>query len=230
MRGHAIEKPAIVRDDDCASGEILQRFLQRPHRVDVEIVRRLVEQQNVGSFFQHTGQVDAIAFAARQRPHLFLLILAGEIEARHVGPGRHLPRAEVDDVGAAGNLFEDRLTAVERPVLIDICDLHCLADTDLASVRLFLADDHSDERGLSRAVGTDHADDASGRELEGHLVDQQFVPVGFAYVVRFDDHVAQARPRRDVDLQLVDFLLRFLMQQRLVCVDARFAFGVTALG
>ena len=48
VRSHAIEEPAIVRDDDGASGEILQRFLQRPQGVDVEIVRRLVEQQNVG--------------------------------------------------------------------------------------------------------------------------------------------------------------------------------------
>ena len=48
VRSHAIEEPAIVRDDDRASGEILQRFLQRRQGVDVEIVRRLVEQQNVG--------------------------------------------------------------------------------------------------------------------------------------------------------------------------------------
>src|SRR3954454_18151745 len=43
VRRHAVEEPAVVRDDDRASGERFQRFFERAHGVDVEIVRRLVE-------------------------------------------------------------------------------------------------------------------------------------------------------------------------------------------
>src|SRR4051794_25702502 len=47
VRRDAVEEPAVVRDDDGAAGEGLQRFFQRAHRIDVEIVRRLVEQEDV---------------------------------------------------------------------------------------------------------------------------------------------------------------------------------------
>src|ERR1700704_2964484 len=43
----AVEEPAVMADDDGAAGEILQRLLERPQGVDVEIVGRLVEQQQV---------------------------------------------------------------------------------------------------------------------------------------------------------------------------------------
>jgi hypothetical protein len=42
-----IEEPAIVADDNGAAGEILERLFQRTQRIDVEIVGRFVEQQNV---------------------------------------------------------------------------------------------------------------------------------------------------------------------------------------
>src|SRR5882762_5292232 len=66
MRGDAVEEPAVMADDHGATGEILQRLLQRAQRVDVEIVGRLVEQQHIGAGFQHLGQMHAVAFAARQ--------------------------------------------------------------------------------------------------------------------------------------------------------------------
>ena len=53
--GDAIEKPAVMGDGDRAAGEIKQRFLERPERVDVEIVRRLIEQQDIGALLQHFG-------------------------------------------------------------------------------------------------------------------------------------------------------------------------------
>src|SRR6266568_6240487 len=45
----AVEEPAIMADDDGAAGEILQRLFECAQRVDVEVVGRLVEQQDVGA-------------------------------------------------------------------------------------------------------------------------------------------------------------------------------------
>src|ERR1700704_2551875 len=55
--GDAVEEPAIVADDDGAAGEILQRILERPQRVDIEIVGGLVEQQQIGARFEHLGEM-----------------------------------------------------------------------------------------------------------------------------------------------------------------------------
>src|SRR5690348_11670695 len=49
----AVEEPAVVADDDGAAGKVLQRLFERAQGVDVEIVGRLVEQQDVGTRLQH---------------------------------------------------------------------------------------------------------------------------------------------------------------------------------
>ena len=51
MGGDAVQEPAIVADDDRAAGEILQPLFQRPQRIDVEIVGRFVEQQQIAPSF-----------------------------------------------------------------------------------------------------------------------------------------------------------------------------------
>src|SRR5690349_6382159 len=47
MGGNPIEKPPVVADDDGAAGVVDQRLLERAQRVDVEVVGRLVQQQQV---------------------------------------------------------------------------------------------------------------------------------------------------------------------------------------
>jgi hypothetical protein len=81
VRRDAVEEPAIVADDHGAAGEIGQRVFQRAQRVDVEIVGRLVEQQQVGAGLEQLGQVHAVALAAGQRADLLLLVGALEVEA-----------------------------------------------------------------------------------------------------------------------------------------------------
>src|SRR6266540_3787556 len=82
----------------------------------------------------------------------------------------------------------------------------------------------------ARAVRSDDADDSAGGQLERHIIDQQLVAVRFADGIRFNDHRSQTRTGRDVDLQLLNLLLRLLIQKRLVRVDARFSFRVTPFG
>ena len=50
-----------------------QRLFERAQRVDVEVVGRLVEQQQVAALPQQLGEVHAVALAARQRADLALL-------------------------------------------------------------------------------------------------------------------------------------------------------------
>ena len=84
-----------------------QRLFERPQRVDVEVVGRLVEQQEIAARLQQLGQVHAVALAARERPDLPLLLGALEVEPGAVGARRHLPLAQLDLVLAAGDLLPD---------------------------------------------------------------------------------------------------------------------------
>ena len=62
--GDTIEKPAVMRNYNRATGEVLQRLFQRTQRVHIQVVRRLVQKQHIRAFFQHLCQVHAVAFAA----------------------------------------------------------------------------------------------------------------------------------------------------------------------
>src|ERR1700754_1643947 len=45
--GDAVEEPSVVADDDGAAREVFKCLFQSAHRVHVEVVRRLVEYENV---------------------------------------------------------------------------------------------------------------------------------------------------------------------------------------
>jgi hypothetical protein len=49
VRRDPVEEPPVVRDHDGAAREVEQALLECSERVDVEIVRRLVEQQDVAA-------------------------------------------------------------------------------------------------------------------------------------------------------------------------------------
>src|ERR671932_1990374 len=65
--GEAVEEVAVVADRDHGAVEALQRGLERLHRGDVEVVRRLVEDQAVGlrEHEQRAALARAIATAHR---------------------------------------------------------------------------------------------------------------------------------------------------------------------
>ena len=114
-----------------------------------------------------------------KRADLLLLVAALEIEGAGIGARIHLALAEIEHVVAAGDFLPDGLVRIERvAALIDIAQLHAVADFDFPGIGLFLAGQHAEQRRLAGAVGTDDADNAAGRQLEGKIVDQQPVAIG----------------------------------------------------
>ena len=65
-----------------------------------------------------------------------------------------------------------------------------------------LADDHPEQRRLAGPVGADDPDDAGLRQRERQVLDEHPVAVALAQALDVDDRVAEARPRRDGDLEL----------------------------
>src|SRR5258707_13843313 len=108
----------------------------------------------------------AVALAAGQRADLLLLIGALEIERGAIAARIHLALAQKNKLVATGNLLPHRLLAVEAIAgLVDIAEMHALADRNGALVRLLLGGDHAEQRGLAGAVGAYHADNAARRQL-----------------------------------------------------------------
>src|SRR6516225_3613082 len=222
VRGDAVEEPAVVADDDGAAGKILERLLERAQRVDVEIVRGLVEQQHIGARLEHLGEMHSVPLAARERGDFLLLVGALEVEGGAVGARIHLALAELDDVLPAGNFLPHVLLAVERIAgLINIAEMDRFADLDRALVGSFLSDDHAEQRRLAGAVRANHADDAARRKPEAEIVDQEVVAVAFLEALEVDDVLPEPLRHRNDDLRALGALLRRLLHQLLVALIAR---------
>ena len=65
--GDPVEEVPVVRDEDRGAVEVLERQLEHLHRLDVEVVRRLVEQQAVRPLQHQQQQLQPCPLAARQR-------------------------------------------------------------------------------------------------------------------------------------------------------------------
>jgi hypothetical protein len=78
---HRLEEPAVVRDEDHGRVDRLQQLLEPLDRLDVEVVRRLVEQQQVGLRRERAGERRARQLAAREGRERPVEVVVGEAEA-----------------------------------------------------------------------------------------------------------------------------------------------------
>ena len=63
-----------MADDDGDACEFFEGFFQGAQGVDIQIVGGFIEQQNVGAFGQGLGEMDAVAFTAREHADFLLLV------------------------------------------------------------------------------------------------------------------------------------------------------------
>ena len=91
----AVEEPAIVRDHHDAAGESEQGILERAQRVDVEVVGRLVEQQQV-------------AAAGQEQPDSGSIRVGDTVQLAYVDQSR-------DALDAEKNVWEEISEGAEQP-------------------------------------------------------------------------------------------------------------------
>ena len=124
----AVEEEAVVADDHGAAGEVVECALQDAHGLDIEVVGRLVEEQQVAAGAELFGQMDAVALAAGELSDELLLGGASEVEAREVPAGVDAAVAELEFLVAAADFLVDGLGVVECvAVLVDVGELDGLA-------------------------------------------------------------------------------------------------------
>ena len=109
-RRHGLEEPAVVRDEDHGRVERGELPLEPFEIRDVEMVRRLVEEKQVGVAAERAGERGARQLAARERAQRPVEIVLREAEPAH-------DRGRVIAPAVAAGVLEPRLrlgVAVER--------------------------------------------------------------------------------------------------------------------
>ena len=111
--GDAIQEPTVVRDNDGATGESQEGILQGAQRLDVQVVGRLVQQEQVAALLEGQGQVQAVTLTTGEDARRLLLIRPLEAEGRHVGARGHLDIADLDEVQTVGHNLPQRLVRID---------------------------------------------------------------------------------------------------------------------
>ena len=192
-RADRVEQRAVVGDEQQRAREGLQRVLERLAGLEVEVVRRLVEDQHVGAGLDEDGQRQAPALAAAEPVERLVDLLAAEQEAPE-----QRARLVGRQAGALRGGLEHgaRAAALELlGVLAEVADLHVVAGAQPAAVELAPPDERLDERRLARAVGPDERDVLAALEPQLGVGEQDARRIGAdldAGVLELEDHAPRA--------------------------------------
>ena len=91
-----LEEPSVVADDEDRRRRRPEEGLDRLAGRDVEVVRRLVEEQQVRRQDAEQGELEPRALATRERPDLLERVVTPEQEPRQVRP--RLARRDRQDI------------------------------------------------------------------------------------------------------------------------------------
>src|SRR5471030_1430169 len=131
-----------------------------------------------------------------QLTNAFTLINPFEVEAADVGTAWHFGGADAHDVLTTGHFFPDGFAVVHGITeLINRRQFDGVSQFDGATIWRFLARHHTEQRGFTRAVRPDNADNRAFRHGEGEIVDQNAVTVRLAQVLHFNNFIPQAWAR-----------------------------------
>ena len=173
--GQLAEEDAVVRDEQQRPAVAEQELLEPADGVDVEVVRRLVEQQDVGLADQRLGQQRAALHAAGEDRHA---------AAASSPSARDAPRPPVP---APPVLVPRRVrhapcaaATSSKTVPVRSCGTSCdnsatqpLLPHDLAAVGLGPRRASAQQRGLARAVAAQKAEPVPRLELQADPVEQR---------------------------------------------------------
>ena len=195
MVGDLIDEVAVVRNHDHTPLERLQVLFQYAERHDVQVVRRLVEDQEIGTLHQNRTKIQAFAFAAAEPCDIAVLHLGREEEILQKLRGAHPASvAQVNFVGDIGHDVDNLLSLVEvQPLLAVIAEADAFAHLDRAAVGPFDAGEQLQEGRFAAAVVPDDAQLVVPGEVVVETIEDHQIPETLAEVFGFEYLGADAR-------------------------------------
>ena len=190
----AVEKLTVVRDDENGRFDVAKPVFEPDQTVDVEVVRRFVEEQKVGRTHQRSGKRHAVSPAAREVVDEARRVGIAKAETRENRSRLRFDRAFIQfgefrvrggkcqfvrgvfEFGEALFGRDERRVARENKVedrhvfrhegLRDVGDALEGRAFDVAPLRREFSEDGRKERGFAAAVRADKSDAFAGRRRE----------------------------------------------------------------
>ena len=188
--GHdSFEEGPVVAHDDHGPRPVVEEVLEGAERVEVEVVGRLVEQQDIRVLGEHEHQLQPPSFASGKLGDRRVLGCGVEpepFEQRLVPP--------IGGAGTAGEGIDEPMVGIEIDAeLVEVAEAHRRAVFDGAGCRR-RPPSHGVEQGrLARAVRSDDAEALVGVQRKGESLDQASSARLDADVFELDHPVPESR-------------------------------------
>ena len=217
-----VEEVAIVGDDEDRARIGAQMPLEPVDGLGVEMVGRLVEQEEVGLLEQEAAKGDAAALAARKRRHLRVVGRAAERVHRLLDLAVEIPQAlGLDLVLKPGHLVGRLVGIVHREFIVAVEDrllvldaehrvaLHVELGVELRLLRQVSDPGAFGDEALADELGVEARHDAQQRRL-ARAVDAEHADLGVRVERQVDvlEHLLAARPGLAEALHMIDELAR----------------------
>ena len=179
MREHTRSRKSVVGDHQQRQPLTCEIFLKPLDGGDVEMVGRLVKNQQVGAAEKHRCQSHAFALPAGKVSHP--LAVVGDTQlCEHLAPAVFIGLAvllfhRVVNGGVTG--FGDCCVRVERWHLLEKSDAKVAAGYDPARVGFLNPGDYAQQGGLAGAVSGDNTDFVTFFDAEGDVSEKHAVAV-----------------------------------------------------
>ena len=163
-----------MADDQDGTVIIGDHFLQQVERFEIQIVGRLVEDQQVRAPRKFTGQQEPRAFAARQRADERIDDAGIEQELLQIPDDMLLDAEHFDPVAAVGeHLAHGFVRSHQAALLVDDDTVERLGERDRAAVGREFAGEQLEQRRLARTVCTDDADAITALDTQCEVLDDR---------------------------------------------------------
>src|SRR5579872_2427809 len=188
-----VEKAPVVAHQQERPGVILQPLLEELQRLDIQVVGRLIEHDEVRRPRKQSRQQQTIAFATGKHPDRRLGALRGKQELPKVAHDVLALIAELYPVGTRADGLRQCCLRIELLAqLIEVGNPQPRAEAHLAGIGSNLPEDQPDEGRLARAVGADQPDAIAAHDPHRKPLDEWPLVEALAHPVELRHQLAGA--------------------------------------
>ncbi len=192
---------AVVRHDDQCAFKINQRFGERLAHVEIQVVGRFIEQQQIWTLPDDQRQYQARFLAAGETLRLFRYFVALETEAAEIVAQLLLQflRRQTRHMLQRGFIGAQEL----QLVLGEVAELNAFGEADFTVQRFQFARQQLDQRRFPRAVATQQADTRAGHQVQLDGFQNDAIAITCADFFHLQQRVRQAFRCAEAEMERV---------------------------
>ena len=161
-----VNEITVVTDEEDRPAEIFQRALQRRTGPQIKMVRRLIQNKDIGIFGGQFGERRTASLSPAQTPDILELLILCQTEC----PQEFAAGKFFKDLSGGPNRVNHRNRVIEHmQMLIEVADLHPLPEPGEPTVRLEFPDETFQECRLPAAIRTDDCPAFSLLDIKRHV-------------------------------------------------------------